>query len=53
MVRSPLNQLVFALGALTLAACAEDRSPTQPESGTETASAAAASLPPSLRTPGP
>jgi len=33
VVRSPLNQLVLALGALTLGACAEDRTPTQPESG--------------------
>jgi hypothetical protein len=41
MFRSPLNQLVLALGALTLTACAEDRSPTQPESGTEPASATA------------
>ena len=38
MVRSPLNQLVFAFGALALTACAEDGSPTQPESGTEPAS---------------
>ena len=52
MFRSPLIQLVLALGALALAACAEDRSPTQPETGTEPASAAA-SLPPSPRTPGP
>jgi hypothetical protein len=37
MFRSPLNQLVFALGTLALGACAEDRSPTQPESGTEPA----------------
>ena len=42
MFRSPPVQLVLALGALTLGACAEDRSPTQPESGTEPAS------PPSL-----
>ena len=39
MVRSPLIPVVLALGALTLGACAEDRSPTQPESGTEPASA--------------
>jgi hypothetical protein len=38
MFRSPLIQLVLALGALTLGACAEDRSPTQPDSGTEPAS---------------
>ena len=38
MFRSPLNQLVLALGALTLGACAEDRSPTQPESGAVPAS---------------
>jgi hypothetical protein len=38
MFRSPLIQLVLALGTLTLGACAEDRSPTQPESGTEPAS---------------
>jgi hypothetical protein len=38
MFRSPLNQLVLALGALALTACAEDRSPTQPESGVEPAS---------------
>jgi hypothetical protein len=38
MVRSPLIQLVLALGALTLGACAEDRSPTQPESGAQPAS---------------
>jgi Kelch motif len=37
MVRSPLIPLVLALGALTLGACAEDRSPTQPASGTELA----------------
>jgi Kelch motif len=39
MSRSPLIQLVLAFGALALTACAEDRSPTQPESGTEPASA--------------
>jgi len=39
MFPSPLNQLVLALGALTLGACAEDRSPTQPETGTEPVSA--------------
>jgi hypothetical protein len=38
MFRSPLNQLMLALGALTLGACAEDRTPTQPESGAEPAS---------------
>jgi hypothetical protein len=37
MVRSPLIQLVVALGALALGACAEDRSPTQPASGSELA----------------
>src|SRR3954471_7687887 len=35
MVRSPLNRLVLTLGALTLVACAEDRSPTEPESGAQ------------------
>jgi N-acetylneuraminic acid mutarotase len=40
MSRSPLVQLVLALGAFSLAACAEDRSPTQPESGAEPAPAA-------------
>ena len=39
MFRSPLNQLVLALGALALTACAEDRTPTEP--GAEPASAAA------------
>jgi hypothetical protein len=39
MSRSPLIRLALALGALALTACAEDRSPTQPESGTEPASA--------------
>jgi N-acetylneuraminic acid mutarotase len=39
MSRSPLVQLVLALGAFSLAACAEDRSPTQPESGAEPAPA--------------
>jgi Kelch motif len=58
MVRSPLIQLVLALGALTLTACSEDRGPTQPESGTEPASAGslAASLAPNtwtLKAPGP
>jgi hypothetical protein len=37
MSRSPLVQLGLALGAFSLAACAEDRSPTQPESGAEPA----------------
>ena len=50
MFRSPPVQLVLALGALTLGACAEDRTPTEP--GAEPASAAA-SPPPSPRTPGP
>jgi hypothetical protein len=52
MFRSPLNQLVLALGALTLSACAEDRTPTQPESGAEPASAAplAAALAPNTWT---
>jgi N-acetylneuraminic acid mutarotase len=40
MFRSPPVQLVLALGALALTACAEDRSPTQPESAAEPASAA-------------
>jgi Kelch motif protein len=58
MFRPPLIPLVLALGALTLAACAEDRSPTQPESGTEPASAAslAAALAPNtwtLKAPAP
>jgi N-acetylneuraminic acid mutarotase len=50
MVRSPLIPLVLALGALT--ACAEDRSPTQPETGTEPVSAAglAAALAPNTWT---
>jgi Kelch motif len=39
MFRSRPVQLVLALGALALTACAEDRSPTQPESGTEPVSA--------------
>jgi hypothetical protein len=57
MFRSPLNQLVLALGALALGACAEDRSPTQPESGTEPASrgSLAAALAPNtwtLKAPG-
>jgi N-acetylneuraminic acid mutarotase len=41
MFRSPPVQLVFALGSLALTACAEDRTPTQPESGVEAASPAA------------
>ena len=41
MFRSPLIHLVLPLSALALTACAEDRSPTQPEAGTELASAAA------------
>jgi Kelch motif len=58
MVRSPLNHLVLALGALALTACAEDRSPTQPESGTEPASpgSLAAALAPNtwtLKAPAP
>jgi N-acetylneuraminic acid mutarotase len=40
MFRSPPVQLVLALGSLALTACAEDRSPTQPEAGAEPASAA-------------
>ena len=42
MFRSPPIQRVFPLGslALALAACAEDRTPTQPESGAEPAAAA-------------
>jgi N-acetylneuraminic acid mutarotase len=39
MFRSPPVQLVLALGAFSLAACAEDRSPTQPESEAEPATA--------------
>jgi hypothetical protein len=55
MVRSPLVQLLLALGAL--AACTEDRSPTQPESAVEPASAGslAAALAPNtwtLKAPG-
>ena len=52
MVRSPLIQLVLPLGALALAACAEDRSPTQPSSGTELAADAsvAAALAPNTWT---
>jgi Kelch motif protein len=52
MFRSRLNQLVLALGALALTACTEDRSPTQPESGTEPVSAAglAAALAPNTWT---
>jgi hypothetical protein len=52
MSRSPLIQLLLPLGALALTACAEDRSPTQPESGTEPASAAplAAALAPNTWT---
>ncbi|HET9039107.1 MAG TPA: hypothetical protein VFN40_02990, partial [Gemmatimonadales bacterium] len=41
MFRSPPVPLVLALGSLALAACGEDRTPTQPESGTELAPAAA------------
>jgi hypothetical protein len=41
MFRSPPVPLVFALGSLALSACAEDRTPTQPESGVEAASPAA------------
>jgi len=50
MFRSPLTQLVLALGALT--ACAEDRSPTQPAAGTELAADAsvAAALAPNTWT---
>jgi len=40
MFRSPPVQLVLALGSLALTACAEDRTPTQPESGAEPAAAA-------------
>jgi hypothetical protein len=40
MFRSPPVQLVLALGSLALSACAEDRTPTQPESGAEPASEA-------------
>jgi N-acetylneuraminic acid mutarotase len=52
MSRSPLIQLVVALGSLALVACAEDRTPTQPESGAEPASAAilAAALAPNTWT---
>jgi N-acetylneuraminic acid mutarotase len=52
MSRSPLIQLLLPLGALALTACAEDRSPTQPESGAEPASAAplAAALAPNTWT---
>jgi hypothetical protein len=58
MFRSPLIHRVLPLGALALAACAEDRSPTQPESGTEPASATplAAALAPNtwtLKSPRP
>jgi hypothetical protein len=38
MFRSPSVQLVLALGSLALGGCAEDRTPTQPESGAEPAS---------------
>ena len=38
MFRSPPVQLVLALTSLALSACAEDRSPTQPESGAVPAS---------------
>jgi N-acetylneuraminic acid mutarotase len=41
MFRSPPVPLVLALGSLALTACGEDRTPTQPESGTELAPAAA------------
>jgi hypothetical protein len=51
MSRLPPVQLVLALGALALIACAEDRSPTQPESGAEPASASlAAALAPNTWT---
>jgi N-acetylneuraminic acid mutarotase len=52
MFRSPPVQLVLALGSLALSACAEDRTPTQPESGAEPASAAslAAALAPNTWT---
>jgi N-acetylneuraminic acid mutarotase len=39
MFRSPPVQLMFALGSLALIACAEDQTPTQPESGAEAAPA--------------
>ena len=38
MSRSSPVPLVFVLGSLALSACAEDRTPTQPESGVEAAS---------------
>ena len=52
MFRSPPVQLVFALGSLALIACAEDQTPTQPESGAEPASTAplAAALAPNTWT---
>jgi N-acetylneuraminic acid mutarotase len=52
MFRSPSVQLVLALGSLALGACAEDRTPTQPESGAEPASIAplAAALAPNTWT---
>lgn len=40
MLRSPPIQLALAFGAFSIAACAEDRSPTQAESGAEPAPAA-------------
>jgi hypothetical protein len=52
MFRSPPVQLMFALGSLALIACAEDQTPTQPESGAEPAPAAplAAALAPNTWT---
>jgi N-acetylneuraminic acid mutarotase len=52
MSRSSPVPLVLVLGALALAACAEDRNPTQPESGAEPASTAilAAALAPNTWT---
>jgi N-acetylneuraminic acid mutarotase len=51
MFRSPPVQLALALGSLALTACAEDRTPTQPESGAEPAAASlAAALTPNTWT---
>jgi hypothetical protein len=52
MSRSSPLPLVFVLGSLALSACAEDRTPTLPESGAEPASAAilAAALAPNTWT---
>jgi N-acetylneuraminic acid mutarotase len=51
MFRSPPVRLVLALGSLAFSACAEDRTPTQPESGAEPASGSlAAALAPNTWT---